>query len=725
MFYVLLFFLTVFYHPFALAKYQVCSITINSADEIQTFKQFLPPSDFHFVELLPAKINPAKDHSTYWFDEVCKTTHHCDILVISGHFGGTFFGESSYALPTELLEEKACHNECQGILSNVKEIFLFGCNTLASKKKDTRTPRQYLQILLDDNLARETAERVVAARYSPLGTPFHARMNFTFSDSNTIYGFDAVSPLGKNIRRPLRKYFQTINRVFGSYTNYLRTKQYERTRNTELFQHLPNPTYTLNQAHLSLSSENPEKRAFFQSKCLLYDNNTNKLPLKMQALRYMFETKQSGFAFFAIDYFLNYNWKAVTGGSGRRIFRSIRNNPVFAKDFVSYYEHLNYLPYVRIGYLNVLEKFQWIDPMLLHIRRKEALLELIKKPDIEAYTTLILLLKNNQIKPGKFYISKKDLPDNYIQSVLGLLIFQKLKVSAPDWQKDILKNCKKDVHKTSALCYQSLDTLAHIGPHLKIAQTAVEFLNYGDDGLTVYTLRMLGQSGIEDYHVHKKISSFLTHSDFGVRDEALEALGFLQTPYMDVHADITWLLPHASPQLTDKIFESLNRMNVRGGLAQKQIIDYAFQRAGNKNSVKKAFSALQNFSDFSDFALSFFYKHLESRDDPYRLLLIIETIVKNQKIKDLGIHYRLMQFYKEESDQLKQKVLEKMVSLTWMHPEVQISFLNYMYDDNPKVRRLAASVLKNIKNLQPKTLHQIEVLYKEEKIEELSVFFSP
>ena len=722
MLYKLVLFLSLFYSSLALAKYQVCSITINSPDEIETFKQFLSPKDFEFVELLPAKVNPAQDHSSDWFNSACKKDYRCDILVISGHFGGTFFGDSSYSLPTEQLEAKACKNSCKGILSHVKEIFLFGCNTLASKQKDSRSYEEYLKVLLDDGMARETAERVVAARYSPLETPFRARMNFIFSGSNTIYGFDELSPLGKHIRRPLENYFRSINRTFGSYANYLHTKQYTRDRNTELFRNLPRNRFTLNQDHISLENESPEKRKFFNDKCLLYDS-TEHFSRRIQALKDIFETRQSGSAFFAIDHFLNSNKTQVIEGQGREIFRSIRKNKSLRKEFISYYKDLNFLPYIKLVYLNVRERFQWIDPVRLHIHRKQALLELIKKPDMESYTSIILLLSENQIRPNQFYISKSDLPDNYIRNFWSLLIFQHLKVQAPEWQADMLQYCKDHIKEDPpTTCSQVLNTLAHIHPEIKTAREAFPFLNSDYKGLILFTIRMLGQSGVEDYHIHEKISSFLTHSAPDIREEALEALGYLKTPYTDIQEDITDLLPYADEQLSEDIFWSLGHMNVQSASAQKRIIRYVL-KTDNEEMAKKAFTALQNTSDFSNFSLSFFYSQLESRDNLEFLLLLVEVLSQNKKLRDLGIHYRFLQFYKD-ADELKEKILEKMSPLSWMHPNVQVNFVrNYILDQNPKVRRLAVHVLKNITNLQPETLDKIKTLYKETNIEELKEFF--
>ena len=86
-------------------------------------------------------------------------------------------------------------------------------------------------------------------------------MNFIFSGSHTIYGFDELSPLGRHIREPLRKYFQAIDQKFGSYAQYLDSKAYKRERNTELFKPL---SYTsLNQARISVSEESEGAEEIF------------------------------------------------------------------------------------------------------------------------------------------------------------------------------------------------------------------------------------------------------------------------------------------------------------------------------------------------------------------------------------------------------------------------------------------------------------------------------
>ena len=700
-------FIFVFSSFSSLARYQVCSITINSADEIETFKEFLPSQDFEFVELLPSKVNPQQNHESHWFDLACKKNYHCDILVISGHFGGTFFGKSSYSLPTELMEEKACKNSCPGILSQLKEIFLFGCNTLASKIRDHRSNTEYLQVLLDDGMSRGIAERVVAARYSPLETPFYKRMNFIFSGSDTIYGFNELSPLGEKIRTPLSYYFQSINKQFGSYTQYLDQEAYKRERNEELFrQGIP----SLNQARIG--EENYEAQ-FFKDKCLLYDQEAS-FSERINSLKNIFSSGKSGSAFFAIDDFISKNEVLVKEGVGRSVFRSIRKNPSFESEFLSYSNHLNHLPYIRMIYYSLLDHFQWADPFNLSLLKKKTLLEVIKNKDQEAYTSVLLLLKQNQISPGEFYISKTDLPAGYVDKLWSLLTFDNLRVIAPDWQEEILEHCQgsRIMQEGKAMCYQALNTLAHIWPETDIAPKVVELLDYddmGDDtGLTYYALRVLGQTKTKDYEIHRKVGDFLFSDQADLRQEAVQVLGFLKSPYKDIQADLVSILKRADEQLSKEILWSLNQIDVTSGTAQQGLLEYISRPNLKSEFFISAFRIFENSTSFSKSTIYFFYEILESRDNLDLLFSVMDTLAKNNNIKHIGIHYRFLLFQLEESPEIRIKALESLLSLTWLHPEIQIHFLKYFEDENSKVRQLAFQILRNIDNLTPRTVSKIK-----------------
>ena len=185
--------------PFEGPQKNICSITINSDDEIKTFKQKLSSDGrFKFTELTGS--------SEKWFDQACDSNVQCDVLIISGHFGRTFFGRSGNILTLSEMESKSCSKTCRGILEQPKEIYLFGCNTLAGKGPASRTADQYLQVLLEDGLERSFAERVVEARYGPSGELNVSSMRRAFSGVPVIYGFCDKAPLGAETGPVLQKY---------------------------------------------------------------------------------------------------------------------------------------------------------------------------------------------------------------------------------------------------------------------------------------------------------------------------------------------------------------------------------------------------------------------------------------------------------------------------------------------------------------------------------------
>ena len=202
-------------------KKTVCSVTINSSEEIDTFKSKLSHEDFQFIELTDFYPNPNPgeyfNDSEKWFNLACESQVRCDVLVISGHFGGSFFGESGLGLKMDQLEAKSCNNSCDGILNNPKEVFLFGCNTLAEKAQDHRTREEYIEVLLRDNISAPEAERIANARYSSMGTSFKQKMSMSFGKVEHIYGFDSVGPSGKTVKAFLDNYFNKID----DYRNHL------------------------------------------------------------------------------------------------------------------------------------------------------------------------------------------------------------------------------------------------------------------------------------------------------------------------------------------------------------------------------------------------------------------------------------------------------------------------------------------------------------------------
>ena len=210
----------------AVVKKNLCTITINSNDEAELFKKHLGPANWNVIELVPSTGDAA---SKSWFNEACKKNIRCDVLIISGHFGGTFFGSSKFSLSMQDLESNSCDQKCDGILKQPREVFLFGCNTLASKEKDHRSPEEYMQVLLSDGFSTTQASQIVSFRYSGFGDSFKHSMTQVFATTPRIYGFTSVGPSGKKIAPLLSKYlvdsaaeyqnFEAYDKKLGAGTN--------------------------------------------------------------------------------------------------------------------------------------------------------------------------------------------------------------------------------------------------------------------------------------------------------------------------------------------------------------------------------------------------------------------------------------------------------------------------------------------------------------------------
>ncbi len=194
-------------------KHVACFLTINSTEEKQVFTKYLDPAQWDLVELTSSSDTGRGG----WFERACHSGVKCDVDVISGHFAGQFFGQSGFTLGLSDLENHSCAEDCNGVLKNPREVFLFGCNTLAGKGHDSRTPEEYYNVLRKDGYSPEAATRVVQDRYGPFGQDNQGKMRRSFSGVPYIYGYNSISPLGKTNEPMLIDYLGKL----GDYTKHI------------------------------------------------------------------------------------------------------------------------------------------------------------------------------------------------------------------------------------------------------------------------------------------------------------------------------------------------------------------------------------------------------------------------------------------------------------------------------------------------------------------------
>lgn len=185
-------------------KKTVCTITVNSADEREAFKRFLPAEDYEFVELVE-RARPD------WLRSSCQKQVQCDVLLISGHFAGTEFYSSRFdvdeSLPVDEMQRVACSASCPGLFSKLKEVYLFGCDTLKPEATRSATAEVIKHLVGDGDTraAAEKAARMLSERYAENNLE---RMRRIFGDVPVIYGFSSLAPYGRVAGPMLERYFE-------------------------------------------------------------------------------------------------------------------------------------------------------------------------------------------------------------------------------------------------------------------------------------------------------------------------------------------------------------------------------------------------------------------------------------------------------------------------------------------------------------------------------------
>ena len=189
----------------AAGKRTVCTITVNSSDEKEMFKQRLPASQYQFVELV-------ERGRPDWLSSACKQGIQCDLLVISGHFDGSteFYSDqvaASEFLPVAEMERVSCSGSCPGLFSQLREVYLFGCTTLSGDALKNASSE------IGRSLIRAGHSPADARRLTQTLNQLHAesardRMRRIFTNVPVIYGFSSVAPLGPQAASLLGRYLQ-------------------------------------------------------------------------------------------------------------------------------------------------------------------------------------------------------------------------------------------------------------------------------------------------------------------------------------------------------------------------------------------------------------------------------------------------------------------------------------------------------------------------------------
>jgi hypothetical protein len=184
----------------------VCTITVNSPDEKEAFRRSLPPDRYQFVELV-------ERGRPDWLASACHKGIRCDVLLISGHFDGgdEFYSDrvdARESLPVAEMERVSCSDSCPGLFSKLKEVYLFGCNTLNAEPLASASGEIVRSLIRAGHSPADAAQlsRLLAVQHADSNRD---RMRQIFKDVPVIYGFSSKAPLGATAGPMLARYFQS------------------------------------------------------------------------------------------------------------------------------------------------------------------------------------------------------------------------------------------------------------------------------------------------------------------------------------------------------------------------------------------------------------------------------------------------------------------------------------------------------------------------------------
>ena len=183
----------------------VCSVTVNSPDEKRALARHLGPGRWRFVEL----VEPGRPD---WLHAACRAELRCDVLVISGHYDGgqQFFSDRvdvQEHLPVSELERASCTPSCGGLLGQLKEVYLFGCNTLNPQPQSSAAAEE-VRSLVRERFTSADPARLPGADQGRAESS-RDRMRQVFAGVPLIYGFSSMAPLGPLAAESLERWLRS------------------------------------------------------------------------------------------------------------------------------------------------------------------------------------------------------------------------------------------------------------------------------------------------------------------------------------------------------------------------------------------------------------------------------------------------------------------------------------------------------------------------------------
>ncbi len=448
-------------------KWRICSMTMNSSNELEVFKKNLPNKTFEFIEL--TDFNPKQNkeksddfQSEAWFENACQDSSvpSCDMLIISGHFtpyGRIFYGEDKqFELSLETMLKHRCSQSCEKILSRPAEIFLFGCNTLNNECKTMTYEEKQMKIAEFENqgLPREEATQIVETLSMSSMQSVKTDMKGSFEGVKSIHGFDDIAPSGFTIEKSLDKAVNLVIKEHGGYDKYLE-KILLKTSMGDSEANYFNPiydkclrqelgsAYTFTSGYDGVITEEDEIRVKIKGNiCQIINEKFSPL----QRADFIRELNEKG----ELLYYINFVSKIFKSDfqnteEGAELIRELKAQESLKSQVLSFINMMSF-GVVLVDTLDFAQVMGWMSSEEANQKRKDALtnimnLNRITSGDMELVCSLARSGKLGKIEDMKFALNQDHL--RHLEYPEGIETFKCLKIKGEGIAQKLNENIRK------------------------------------------------------------------------------------------------------------------------------------------------------------------------------------------------------------------------------------------------------------------------------------------
>lgn len=259
----------------------------------------------------------------------------------------------------------------------------------------------------------DMADRIVAARYSPLGDSFKSRIQKVFAGVPQIYGFDSIGPAGNTVHPFLNRYFDNMKTSYSTRLDQLEAQKLITTierANSTLSQASLEWQIALNGTARAVCSGAKESS---QKDCGLFDpklSTTEKLIIAKDLLNSPSRLTHMN----SIDRFMrDLDFKRLTA-SEKSILQSISENEAAKKDLRENVDRLSDTPALQLSFVNLGKQLSWFSPEETLNKAKNILGERLVKGPTQETRDFICSLST------EIPVSASQIPETFYRNSIGI-----------------------------------------------------------------------------------------------------------------------------------------------------------------------------------------------------------------------------------------------------------------------------------------------------------------